>query len=277
MLCFQRLCFRLCLAIIAVMFTLSPALAQEKMPDFGSTVPDQWTVDRYAPDSFQLVNGFEGRDNVLSIGISGDDRPAPYNTMFYNTNGMKYSVDSVGTSSLPSTLSADLFVPDSWADATNGLRRTDIWARITPKDSDAEALSLYYILGFTNESGTGLFRWWTDAAGWQDLGATVQYGAWNKLSMGFATDVFQASINGDLAASVAAPDGANRMSGLIAQAYSFDDSFIGSDVNPAYTANWSNSPTTTTPEPVSMALLGTGLIGVVVVKRKRRKQGILAA
>lgn len=78
------------------------------MPDF-STVPTGWTVDRYDPASFENVGTFEGRDNVLGIGIdetTGEASRGGLSNIFYATQGRKFRFAPVAGAD--SVLSADL-------------------------------------------------------------------------------------------------------------------------------------------------------------------------
>ena len=78
--------------VLAGLSLMHAAVAAPVMPSFDNA-PAGWSVDRYAPASFADVGVFQGRDNVLGIGIDSStnsaNRPGGQSATFYNTQGMK--------------------------------------------------------------------------------------------------------------------------------------------------------------------------------------------
>jgi hypothetical protein len=217
---------------------LSQAIAVELMPDF-STAPTGWTTDRYAPTSFSNVGTFQGRNNVLGIGITSAgnlaNRPAAYQSTFYNTQGRQYQVAGGASSSI----SADLWIPTNWRDSANGSFRSDMWGVMT----DGSSVTDYPIVGFTDYGGASRFRVWDqDNGGWIDLATTVNYGAWNSLSIDFTGSSYVYSINGVVAFTDSTIGGSTGFQAIIMQAYNFADPNGVPGANPVdYTADWSNA------------------------------------
>jgi hypothetical protein len=157
-----------------------PAQAALLTPDFADA-PTGWNTDRFAPDSFSNVGNYQGRDNVLGIGISRNQgssaRPNSQHGDFYNTQGRQHAVSG----GAGSTLAADLFIEESWTDATQGHVRTDMWGV-----TDNAPLA-YPIIGFTNYGGAARYRIWDadTANGWVDLLTAVVPGSWVALAIEF--------------------------------------------------------------------------------------------
>jgi hypothetical protein len=255
---------------LAAAFCLSaaPVAAQNVTPDFGTTVPNSWFVDRYAPASFALSTA-HGRDNVLGIGIAGEDRQG-YD--FYNTQGREIFLHDQAGDDLTGSFSliADLWIGYSWESASNGIRRSDMWGVVRRPGQGLDDPRYFPILGFTNQDGTGTFRLWDEnsLSGWVNLTQGVKYESWNTLQISWSgptTNVFSYFVNGEFAKDVSGLAGSVGLSGVIMQAKNF-----GGD----YTAEWSNSTaelSTVTPEPASMALVVTGLLGIGLMARRRRR------
>lgn len=258
--------------IVAVYATgISVAKATDITPSFAGA-PVGWTVDRYAPDSFGDLGTVNGRDHVLGIGIGQNgsvlNRPSAYSSAFYNTQGESHPI-SGGVGSI---LTADVYIPLSWGNPTNGARRTDMWG--VGVDGSSSVVD-YPIIGFTNatlaDSFVG-FRVWNDqgSGAWIELGNAVNYDKWNNLAIAWDGSNFDYSVNGILAATVAGDPTMTGFSSMIMQAYNFDPS-LPLLANP-YTALWSNIETTPVSEPGSLGMMLVGSVGLAGFGALRRRR-----
>lgn len=257
----------------------SVAQATEITPDF-TNVPTGWSVDRYSPDGFANIGTFQGKNNVLgiTIGPNGDSsNRSCCAATFYNTQGEGHAISGGAGSSI----SAYLYVPGSWANPANGSRRTDMWGFVTIPGPNPD----FAIIGFSNNNTSNNnntvpsfvgFRAWDDSSGtWIDLtSATVDYDNWNLLSIEFTGTDYDYFVNGLLVDTIAASPGATGFEEIAMQAYNFNDPTLHTDSpvvpgpNSYYEADWANIP-----EPASMALLGTALLGFGGIGWRRRRKG----
>lgn len=252
------------LAILAI--AALNAQAAPLMPNFAD-VPTGWTTDRYEPNTFANVGTFQGRDNVLGIGINSAQSAANrggQSSMFYNTQGRQHAI----TGGAGSSLGAALYIDTSWSDSANGWVRSDMWGVMSDVPN---GITDYPIIGFTNQDGNARYRVYDGdtANGWIDLATAVTFGAWTSFDMvyngGVSMDYF---VDGALVYTdntIGFGDTSEGFSGVIMQAYNFGDStnFPNAVAND-YTAHWSNVP-----EPASLALFGLALAGLAVSRRRK--------
>lgn len=253
---------------MAIGLVASATAYADLMPSFA-TVPTGWVTDRYQPAQFANVGTYQGRNDVLGIGISSDqnvsNRVGSYKYPFYNTQGMQYALSGTGTG-IGSSISADLYIPQAWSDpTTNGSVRTDMWGVM----GNGTSVTDYPIIGFTNYGGAARYRVWDEnvGGGWVDLSTSVSYDVWTSFSIRFTGSAYQYSINGTPVYTDNTVNGSTKFNALIMQAYNFGDPSI-TGANPKdYTANWAN---TTVPEPSTLLILGMfgGAIGLFVRKAR---------
>lgn len=243
-------------AVAALLTPLTASYAVNLMPDFADA-PTGWTTDRADPESFGNVGTYNGRDNVLGIGIDSTD--GNNQTPFYATKGKKHAI-SGGIGDL---LGADLFVESIWEDSGSGHVRTGMWGVM----SDGLSVTDYPILGFTNYGGVARFRVWDDVD-WVDLAVDVLFGDWNSLQLEYTGSSYNYYVNGTLAYTDNTV-GVNTtgFQDVIMQAYDFGD--VDDAVKTEYVAHWANSEAASVPDAGgTLALLGLGLVGLMGIRKR---------
>ncbi len=263
------------LAISTILVFASSALqAQTNVTPNLTTVatPGAWISDRYAPTTFGLVNGFQGRDNVLKIASSTVDnlenRASLFRSSYYNTQGRKTVVNTAGSWSF----GLDLFINASAIVRDAIPFQADMWATAT-NDAAFGFPTAYPIIGFTNFGGFTGFRGYNgNTGGWMNFNNPVNLNEWNTLAMSFnaRSNTFSYWVNGSLAGSILAFSPSSGVANVMVQTYNFNDPAInpsGTTTNLA--AYWSNSQTVI-PEPRNYVLMGTGLIGLTLMTRRKK-------
>jgi hypothetical protein len=253
------------LAVVAASaFAATAAHADSLMPDFSTAA--SWTTDRYAPASFSDIGAYQGRSDVLAIGIdhSGDlaNRLPGYQSSFYNTQGKGHDVNS----GAGSVLAAALYIPDSWKTASNGSVRTDMWGVMSNGTNNPD----YTIIGFSNFGGAARLRVWDGDTenGWIDIDTAINFDAWTTLAIDFTGSSYVYSVNGAAVYTDSTIHGSTNFSSALMQAYNFaDPSIAGANLTP-YVAHWANAEV---PEPGMIALFGLGLLGFAASRRKAGK------
>ncbi len=177
-----------------------------------------WGPDRFPPAAFVNAGTYQGRDNVLRIGIAAADadglRPG-FAGIFYNTQGRKILRSSL-TSGV--SWSGSVFIPAAWAVSNPGdallNRRTDVWASVSPDPVGGvpapSSCDFFPILGFTNASGVSNTMAVTNGGapryrvfdsgngGWNDIAMPVRYDAWTEFGITFTGTTIEHRIDGVL-------------------------------------------------------------------------------
>ena len=230
-----------------------------------------WTTDRYEPASWSNVGPYQGRDDVLGIGINDTtnsvNRPGGQQGVFYNTQGRQIGV----TGGTGDSIAADLFLDASWANSQRGFVRTDLWGRSAGATEDGVS---YPIIGFTNFDTPGArLRVFDSQVGWINLGIdlTSLYGTWVALEIEAVATGYEFFVNGTLVSTdnTLGSAGGGFTRGFL-QAYNFNESSVGVSQNPAYIAHWSDPVSNAVPVPGTLALTGLALTLLAATGRRRK-------
>jgi len=246
-------------------------LAAHAAPVLPSVTAAGWTTDRYEPASWTNVGTYQGRNNVLGIGINDTtnaaNRPVGQQGAFYNTQGRQIGV----TGGTGDSIAADLFLNEGWANSQNGFVRSDLWGRAGLVGNEAGAT--YPIIGFTNFGGSPRLRVWDGDVGWINLATDLStlYGTWVAFEIEALASGYEFHVNGALVFTDSAigAAGGGFTNGFL-QAFNYNETSVGVTGNPAYTAHWSNPVGNAVPLPGTLALAGLALTLLAMTGRRRK-------
>ncbi|VAV88987.1 hypothetical protein MNBD_ALPHA02-927 [hydrothermal vent metagenome] len=208
-----------------------------------------WTTDRFAPNGFNIVN------NELNLVLdSGDYQTSGFN----NTQGK--SLNTSGSN----YLSVDMYIDSGWAslnqriggmwgeDVTNLGARTDYWP----------------IIEYHGALGWGI---WTTANAWIYNNAwNVNLDEFNTIAFSLINEEVKFYINSVLVYSAAGYTGATNFGSVILQG--INKNAMANDTGGVNrTIRFDNLAFNSVPEPAPLALLGLGLIGLGIARRRARK------
>lgn len=179
------------LAILAVNPVATAGEFIGYLPYPVSMDPTDWSKDRADASSFENVGSFQGRDDVLRLGIKD---PADPRGSFYNWQGYSQRTDAPSGNSF---LRGDLWIMDGWQNGgEDDYVHTGMWGSAMPADLVAEgkyvdAASVFPIVHFTNQGGVGRLVVWDPSSpeaigGWVDLPETsgvINYDSWNTIDL----------------------------------------------------------------------------------------------
>jgi len=217
-----------------------------------------WTVDRYAPQVFDVV----GNNITLGLRSSGFEanRPAPFNTSFYNYQGMKTTPDWLDTSA-GSYVTIEMYVDSSWNDGV----RAGMWTTMSNGNLT------YPIIEYTKGTSTGGavgsteftgFRWWQSGQGWTEISAAVATDQWYRLTIGLTSslvtfDITEVAGSTSIFSSTVGNLGAHKIDNVILNAHN-------QGIAGEYDVQYRNFAVV--PAPGAIALLG--LAGLSVRRRR---------
>lgn len=211
-----------------------------------------WSADRRAPAGFQIVN------NELQMSINGADKNTALD--FVNTQGMQMDI---GHSTY---LSIDMYIDSTWP---NSLRNAGLWAIGFTNFLDlsvAPGGKTFPILEYKN-TGPGTFGVspFVSTYGWFDpFAAAANLDAWNTLKFiigpaGSAYPGVQYYVN-DNFFFWDNVTGTEYFTGVILNAKNEGNS---------YNVRYDNLTYGNVPEPAPLALLGLGLLGLGIARKRR--------
>ena len=206
-----------------------------------------WHADRRAPAGFSIVN------NELQMSINGADKNATND--FVNTQGMQMNI---GHSTY---LSIDMYIDSTWP---NSLRNAGLWAIgftnfLNP--SVAPGGKTFPILEYkktgANTFGVSPF---VSTYGWFDqFAATANLDAWNTLKFIVGPSGVQYYVNGNFFFLDNATQ-TQYFTGVILNAKNEGNS---------YNVRYDNLTYGNVPEPAPLTLLGLGLLGLGLARKRR--------
>jgi len=195
-----------------------------------------WSVDRRAPTGFGIVN------NQLEMTISGSDTVA---SNFHNTQGMQMDIE------YSNFLSIDMFIDPTW---TLNQRYGGIWAIGHQSD---DTIGGWPIIEYHGQLGLSVW----DNLGWHyPVAASFNVGQFNNLMFMSTGAGIEYYLNGSLVYLDSSGD-VDHFGGVILNAKN-----SGTD----YTVVYDNLTYGAIPEPAPVALLGLGLLGIGVARKRQR-------
>lgn len=224
-----------------------------------SQSPGVWYTDRYAPAGFEAGVNFLGDARLrqtISAADSQSNRPGPFSSAFYNTQGRKYDVDA-GVMSM----SIELYVDSAWQ--TTGNRMAGFWGTAIGGSS-----LVYPIIEVASDGNDAWFRAWDATTGlFHNMGMIGALDQFYELSitLDLGTNTFLYEAGGYTWQSTAF--GATSFGNVILQGH---NSLQGENYD-IYWDNFNAAGANPVPEPITMSLMAGGVALAVRRKLKAKK------